>query len=45
MWFSRELRECINVFIVSIPNDDMSKKERKICEFEIDFKKSFMLLL
>ena len=22
MWFSRELRECMNVFIVSIPNED-----------------------
>ena len=37
--------EYMNVSIVSIPNDDMSKKEREICEFEIDFKKSFMLLL
>ena len=26
--------ECMNVFIVSIPN----KKERKICEFEMDLK-------
>ena len=25
-WFSRELRECMNVFIVSIPNE---KKERE----------------
>ena len=40
-WFLRELRECINVFIVSIPNE---KKEREICEFEMDFKKSFLCL-
>ena len=31
---SRELGECMNVFIVSILN----KKERKICEFEMDLK-------
>ena len=36
-----ELRECMNVFIVSL---QMSKKEREICEFEMDFKKSFLLL-
>ena len=40
-WFLRELRECINVFIVSIPNE---KKEREICKFEMDFKKSFLCL-
>ena len=40
-WFLRELRECINVFIVSIPNE---KKEREIGEFEMDFKKSFLCL-
>ena len=37
VWFSRELRKCMIVF-------QMSKKERNICEFEMDFKKSFMLL-
>ena len=40
-WFSRERRECMNVLIVSIPNE---KKEREICEFEMDFKKSFLFL-
>ena len=30
VWFSRELWECVDVFIVS-------KKERQICKFEIDF--------
>ena len=37
---SRKLRECMNVFIISIPNDD--KKEREIREFEVDSKKSFL---
>ena len=35
-----ELRECMNVFIISIPN---GKKERKICKLEMDFKKSFFV--
>ena len=34
VWF---LRECINVFVISIPN----KKERTICKFKVDFQKSF----
>ena len=34
-------KECMNVFILSIPNE---KKEREICEFEMDFKKSFLCL-
>ena len=29
----------MNMFIILIPNDD--KKEREICEFEMDFKKFF----
>ena len=29
-----ELWECMNVFVVSIPNE--LKKEREICEFEMD---------
>ena len=38
VWFSWELWECLNVFVVSIPDE----KERKIiCDFEMDFKKSF----
>ena len=35
VWFSRELQQRMNVFIVSIPNA-MSKKEREICEFEMN---------
>ena len=31
----------MNIFIILIPNDD--KKEREICEFEMDFKKFFLL--
>ena len=30
----KELWECMNVFVVSIPNE--LKKEREICEFEMD---------
>ena len=38
VWFSWELWKCLNVFVVSIPDE----KERKIiCEFKVDFKKSF----
>ena len=40
VWFSRELRECMNVFIINFLSQ-MSKKERKICKFEMDFKKPF----
>ena len=35
MWFSRELQQRMKVFIVSIPNA-MSKKEREVCEFEMN---------
>ena len=42
LWFSRELRECMNVFIFLTRNQ--KKKEREICEFEMAFKKSFLLL-
>ena len=31
----------MNIFIILIPNDD--KKEREICEFEMDFKKFFFV--
>jgi len=38
-----DIPERMNVFIVSIPNE--FKKEREVCElFEMDFKKSFLLL-
>ena len=40
VWFSRELRECMNVFTVS-----MSKKEREICEFETDLNIFFVCAL
>ena len=34
VWFLREVREFMNVCIVSISNE----KERKKCEFELDFR-------
>ena len=40
VWFSRELRVCRNVFVVSVPNE--SEKKIVICEFEMDFKKSYV---
>ena len=40
VWIWRELRECTNVFIVSIPNE-WEKKEREICQFEMNCKKNF----
>ena len=40
---SRELGEFVNVFIVSIPNE--YKKEREICDFEMDLKNFFVCLL
>ena len=46
-WFSKELRECTNLVVVSISTEKERKKERKkeeICKFEMDFKKSFLLL-
>ena len=27
IWFSRELRECINVFIMSVPNNKVKKEK------------------
>ena len=33
----------MNVFIVSVPNKAEKKKE--ICEYEMDFKKSFFVLV
>ena len=39
---SRELWERMNVFMVSI---QMSKKEREICEFEMDLKNIFVCAL
>ena len=33
--------ECMNVFIVSIPNEQASKQEREICEFEMDLNNVF----
>ena len=44
VWLSRELRECMKEFIVSIPNEYPGKREREICEVEMDFKESFCLL-
>ena len=41
IWFAREPGECTNVFIVSFQTN---KKEREICEFEMNFKKYFLLL-
>ena len=29
VWFSRELRECMNIFIVSIPNEEERKKNMR----------------
>ena len=42
MWVSRELGECMNVFIFLIPNE---WKEREICEFELDLKNFFVCTL
>ena len=42
IWFLRELRECMNYSLFQF---QMSKKERAICEFAMDFEKSFLLLL
>ena len=33
----------MNLFIVSIPNK-LEKNETEICEYEMDFKKSFLFL-
>ena len=33
--------ECMNLFMVFL--FQMNKKEREICEFEVNFKKSFLL--
>ena len=38
LWFSRELREGMNVLSFQF---QMTKKEKKICELEMDFKKFF----
>ena len=38
VWFSRELRKCMNVFSF---RSQMGKKEKEICEFVEDFKKKF----
>ena len=35
VWFLRQLRKCMNVVIVSI---QISKTEREICEFNMDWK-------
>ena len=40
VWFSRELRECMNVFIVSIRNE---QDIVSICEFEMHLKNQFWL--
>ena len=40
-WFSRELRECVKVFVVSIPNGQ-ERKGNTVHEFEVYFKKSFI---
>ena len=34
----------MKVFIVSIPNEYPGKREREICELEMDFKESFCFL-
>ena len=34
----------MKVFIVSIPNEHPGKREREVCELEMDFKESFCLL-
>ena len=41
-WFLRELRECMNVVIISNPND---KKERETCELEMDLNFFFVFAL
>ena len=38
------LRKCMKVFIVLIPNEYPGKREREICEVEMDFKELFCLL-
>ena len=43
MAFQR-LRKCMKVFIVLIPNEYPGKREREICEVEMDFKEFFCLL-
>ena len=40
--FSRELRECMNLFVGF--NSKGTRKDRVICELEMNFKKSFCLL-
>ena len=30
VWFSRELRECMGIFIVSIPNEEERKKNMRL---------------
>ena len=40
VWFSRELRECMNVFIISVSNVE---ERKKICKCEMDFKKIFFV--
>ena len=39
----KELWERMNVFVVSIPNE--LKKEREICEFEMDYNNFFVCVL
>ena len=41
--FLRELRDCMNVFIVSIPNK--SERKNNIYEFEMDLKNFFVCAL
>ena len=43
VWFSGELRECVNVFIIAIPNE--YKKEGEICELEMDLMSLFVFAL
>ena len=40
-WFARELHECINVFVILIPNEQES---RITCEFEMYFKQMQVIL-
>ena len=42
VWFLKELLDCMNVFIIQF---QMSKRERKICEFEMDLKNFFICAL
>ena len=42
--FSMQLLERTNVVVVSISTEKERKKEEEICKFEMDFKKSFLLL-